>query len=75
MPNQRKRFENDWGFVLLGRIFEHPIDGRSSDESVGFRSRKKCVRIVTFSKWDEMTLGTNCRLGRIAAWDELSLYV
>ena len=39
-------------------------------------------RIVAFSKWDELTLGTNCRflefgtncrLGRIVAWDELSL--
>ena len=33
--------------------------------------------IVAFSKWDELTLGTNCRffwnLGRIVAWDELSL--
>ena len=38
-------------------------------------------RIVAFSKWDELTLGTNCRflefgtncrLGRIVAWDELS---
>ena len=36
-----------------------------------------------FSKWDELSLGTNCRLGLIAAfrnlgrtlaWDELSLY-
>ena len=39
-------------------------------------------RIVAFSKWDELTLGTNCRflvfgtncrLGRIVAWDESSL--
>ena len=38
-------------------------------------------RIVAFSKWDELTpgtnccsleLGTNCRWGRIVAWDELS---
>ena len=29
-------------------------------------------RIVAFSKWDELSLGTNCRLGRIVAWDELS---
>ena len=40
-------------------------------------------RIVSFSKWDELTLGTNWRLGRIVAfwnlgrivaWDELSLF-
>ena len=38
-------------------------------------------RIAAFSKWDELTLGTNCRFleigtncrfGRIVAWDELS---
>ena len=38
-------------------------------------------RSVDFSKWDELPLGTNCRflefgtnnrLGRIVAWDELS---
>ena len=26
-----------------------------------------------FGIWDELSLGTNCRLGRIVAWDELSL--
>ena len=26
-----------------------------------------------FRIWDELSLGTNCRLGRIVAWDELSL--
>ena len=26
-----------------------------------------------FGVWDELSLGTNCRLGRIVAWDELSL--
>ena len=31
-------------------------------------------RIVAFSKWDELSLGTNCCLGRIVAWDELSLF-
>ena len=30
----------------------------------------KMRRIVA---WDELSLGTNCRLGRIDAWDELSL--
>ena len=41
-------------------------------------------RVVAFSKWYELTLGTNCRflefgtncrLWRIVAWDELSLHV
>ena len=26
-----------------------------------------------FGIWDELSLGTNCRFGRIVAWDELLL--
>ena len=31
------------------------------------------LNVVTFYNCDKLSLGTNCRLGRIVAWDELSL--